>query len=196
MLTSKERCSERSRRLFPFDDRAQPRPGWGRSDPRPAPGQVRSRSALSSAADDSSVGFDPEVRERIGPDQLEDLGHGRAGGDQRERAPREPGRDGDQRTDPAAVHERKLPKVQRHRGVRLLDPGDHGLDQHVRRGKIQVAHEPPPERDRKSTRLNSSHEWISYAVFCLKKKKKTNKKVINKKKKKKKIKWDRRNRQT
>src|SRR5207247_5263666 len=27
------------------------------------------------------------------------------------------------------------------------------------------------EEDRKSTRLNSSHEWISYAVFCLKKKK-------------------------
>src|SRR5438105_8969835 len=27
------------------------------------------------------------------------------------------------------------------------------------------------EPDRKSTRLNSSHEWISYAVFCLKKKK-------------------------
>src|SRR5438105_11907571 len=31
-------------------------------------------------------------------------------------------------------------------------------------------------RDRKSTRLNSSHEWISYAVFCLKKKKKKKKK--------------------
>src|SRR5258708_32406549 len=29
------------------------------------------------------------------------------------------------------------------------------------------------ERDRKSTRLNSSHQIISYAVFCLKKKKKT-----------------------
>src|SRR2546428_1291451 len=28
------------------------------------------------------------------------------------------------------------------------------------------------ERDRKSTRLNSSHDQISYAVFCLKKKKK------------------------
>src|SRR6266536_5986251 len=28
-------------------------------------------------------------------------------------------------------------------------------------------------RDRKSTRLNSSHEWSSYAVFCLKKKKKS-----------------------
>src|SRR2546422_2359685 len=27
------------------------------------------------------------------------------------------------------------------------------------------------ERDRKSTRLNSSHGYISYAVFCLKKKK-------------------------
>src|SRR5207247_10781996 len=26
------------------------------------------------------------------------------------------------------------------------------------------------QQDRKSTRLNSSHEWISYAVFCLKKK--------------------------
>src|SRR5437763_10385095 len=30
-----------------------------------------------------------------------------------------------------------------------------------------------PPRDRKSTRLNSSHRCISYAVFCLKKKKKT-----------------------
>src|SRR5258705_2006848 len=29
-----------------------------------------------------------------------------------------------------------------------------------------------PERDRKSTRLNSSHLGISYAVFCLKKKNK------------------------
>src|SRR2546422_7231120 len=28
------------------------------------------------------------------------------------------------------------------------------------------------KRDRKSTRLNSSHGYISYAVFCLKKKKK------------------------
>src|SRR6266536_2164353 len=39
------------------------------------------------------------------------------------------------------------------------------------------------EADRKSTRLNSSHEWISYAVFCLKKKKKiTNELSIYKKK--------------
>src|SRR6266536_2021676 len=40
--------------------------------------------------------------------------------------------------------------------------------------------------DRKSTRLNSSHEWISYAVFCLKKKKKKNESVRKEKKKKKK----------
>src|SRR2546430_6772715 len=32
--------------------------------------------------------------------------------------------------------------------------------------------------DRKSTRLNSSHSQISYAVFCLKKKKKRNKKTL------------------
>src|SRR5207253_4750841 len=40
----------------------------------------------------------------------------------------------------------------------------------------------PDHRDRKSTRLNSSHVAISYAVFCLKKKKK--KKTQNKQKKK------------
>src|SRR5207247_11022242 len=46
--------------------------------------------------------------------------------------------------------------------------GDHaviGLGVWILRGAAQN-----PE-DRKSTRLNSSHEWISYAVFCLKKKK-------------------------
>src|SRR6266540_6832385 len=41
-------------------------------------------------------------------------------------------------------------------------------------------------RDRKSTRLNSSHITISYAVFCLKKKKKKKKQIKKKKKKKKK----------
>src|SRR5438552_10204030 len=38
--------------------------------------------------------------------------------------------------------------------------------------------------DRKSTRLNSSHQIISYAVFCLKKKKKKKKKTKKKKKQK------------
>src|SRR5688572_33488414 len=35
------------------------------------------------------------------------------------------------------------------------------------------------EEDRKSTRLNSSHSQISYAVFCLKKKKNTRTKICN-----------------
>src|SRR6266511_5338632 len=43
-----------------------------------------------------------------------------------------------------------------------------------------------PGEDRKSTRLNSSHVKISYAVFCLKKKKKKNYHSSIKKKKKKK----------
>src|SRR5215216_7942583 len=41
----------------------------------------------------------------------------------------------------------------------------------VRRPPAGAARAAPP-RDRKSTRLNSSHQIISYAVFCLKKKKK------------------------
>src|SRR5215208_5010795 len=43
----------------------------------------------------------------------------------------------------------------------------------------------PTGQDRKSTRLNSSHVAISYAVFCLKKKKKKKKKKPENKKKKK-----------
>src|SRR5207247_3781796 len=42
-------------------------------------------------------------------------------------------------------------------GLGRLDPAEHLAASVV-------------QRDRKSTRLNSSHEWISYAVFCLKKK--------------------------
>src|SRR5258708_16902864 len=46
-----------------------------------------------------------------------------------------------------------------------------------RRGGRQRCHRrrPPDPGDRKSTRLNSSHQIISYAVFCLKKKKKQKK---------------------
>src|SRR6266702_6041649 len=43
-----------------------------------------------------------------------------------------------------------------------------------------------PKLDRKSTRLNSSHVAISYAVFCLKKKKKNKTNFFRIKKKKKK----------
>src|SRR6266496_4792215 len=60
----------------------------------------------------------------------------------------------------------------------------------VQHGGVRVALRPAhgaPRADRKSTRLNSSHVEISYAVFCLKKKQKkhTNLFSIIKKKKKK-----------
>src|SRR5206468_9144467 len=48
-----------------------------------------------------------------------------------------------------------------------LSDGDSGSSR--RRGDLADAER---HRDRKSTRLNSSHDQISYAVFCLKKKKK------------------------
>src|SRR5437660_3980251 len=52
----------------------------------------------------------------------------------------------------------------RRRPWRRHRPVDRPRDSHDPRGRDQ---------DRKSTRLNSSHVAISYAVFCLKKKKKT-----------------------
>src|SRR5256885_10949835 len=68
----------------------------------------------------------------------------------------------------------------------VLRPGRHG-DSGVPAAKQDAAHRPVPQvlnrdraaqlghglqpKDRKSTRLNSSHLVISYAVFCLKKKK-------------------------
>src|SRR2546429_6003698 len=57
------------------------------------------------------------------------------------------------------------------RGLRLL-----AHDRIVAAGELLEAELQPGERgaqlvDRKSTRLNSSHGYISYAVFCLKKKK-------------------------
>src|SRR5260221_3464665 len=49
---------------------------------------------------------------------------------------------------------------------RSLDEFDHAVEKGFTRIKT------PNEIDRKSTRLNSSHTVISYAVFCLKNKKK------------------------
>src|SRR5258708_19915256 len=57
-------------------------------------------------------------------------------------------------------------------GKQGLHPARDGLlrGQQTRHGTLKQ-----PVGDRKSTRLNSSHQIISYAVFCLKKKKKENK---------------------
>src|SRR3712207_6886520 len=49
-----------------------------------------------------------------------------------------------------------------------------GIDRFIAHDYMAVLHEKFPvsaNQDRKSTRLNSSHANISYAVFCLKKKK-------------------------
>src|SRR2546430_6292723 len=51
--------------------------------------------------------------------------------------------------------------------VFLAAPEDEGLVEESKR----TGREKPACTDRKSTRLNSSHSQISYAVFCLKKKK-------------------------
>src|SRR2546430_12427150 len=55
----------------------------------------------------------------------------------------------------------------------ICPPRSHRRDE-ARRGRpvlVQALEDRYPRRDRKSTRLNSSHSQISYAVFCLKKKK-------------------------
>src|SRR5256885_12956762 len=57
---------------------------------------------------------------------------------------------------------RKAPATRQEDG--LADPGQGGRHHHPRRDRDQCG------PDRKSTRLNSSHLVISYAVFCLKKK--------------------------
>src|SRR2546427_8851171 len=41
---------------------------------------------------------------------------------------------------------------------------------HEKNPKVRIVAVEPSDGDRKSTRLNSSHSQISYAVFCLKKK--------------------------
>src|SRR5437868_15322626 len=56
-----------------------------------------------------------------------------------------------------------------HRADRVPDPDDVARHQFDRHRALTDA-EPRRQEDRKSTRLNSSHVSISYAVFCLKKK--------------------------
>src|SRR2546422_5652159 len=56
----------------------------------------------------------------------------------------------------------------------LRRPGADRDERHEDESQMRQQHDRrdgPPQRDRKSTRLNSSHGYISYAVFCLKKKK-------------------------
>src|SRR2546422_8132421 len=82
-------------------------------------------------------------------------------------------RSGEAGTDAHALEARVLDLLRR-----LLDDLVVGLHDDLARERIphvfrgHAAEDAVPERlDRKSTRLNSSHGYISYAVFCLKKKK-------------------------
>src|SRR5687768_17706303 len=69
---------------------------------------------------------------------------------------------------------RSLEDRERHRAgdrLRLL-AGVNAICRETHRLTPRIAFTPArSRRDRKSTRLNSSHGYISYAVFCLKKKK-------------------------
>src|SRR5438067_3912997 len=67
-------------------------------------------------------------------------------------------------------------RVERHLGHGLLRLRVEGLRGMLGRHELAVALHVHDGRDRKSTRLNSSHVSISYAVFCLKKKKN---KIVN-----------------
>src|SRR2546422_2721136 len=54
--------------------------------------------------------------------------------------------------------------------LEVAEQADQGGEDAARVGAVDGVHH--LSQDRKSTRLNSSHGYISYAVFCLKKKKK------------------------
>src|SRR3712207_7065946 len=65
---------------------------------------------------------------------------------------------------------RRLEAVERAVGIERT--GERRVAQHVTARRVDAEERPFPasRSDRKSTRLNSSHANISYAVFCLKKK--------------------------
>src|SRR3712207_8996606 len=63
------------------------------------------------------------------------------------------------------------PHAERGRGLRHVDDRVHPEERPAGQGHQAGEDAMDGRRDRKSTRLNSSHANISYAVFCLKKKK-------------------------
>src|SRR3712207_7122406 len=71
------------------------------------------------------------------------------------------------RSGQVALHLTELLAARGDEVVGLIRNPDHAADVEQRGGTATVA----DLEDRKSTRLNSSHANISYAVFCLKKKK-------------------------
>src|SRR5687768_18484904 len=58
-----------------------------------------------------------------------------------------------------------------HDALPISEPSDAGILSRKQQPERRDADDAHVLKDRKSTRLNSSHGYISYAVFCLKKKK-------------------------
>src|SRR3712207_7459747 len=78
---------------------------------------------------------------------------------------------------PGEGRRRRSPALRRRGGAAAADGGRCGGPDRRRALRAHRRAAELPERvDRKSTRLNSSHANISYAVFCLKKKTKYNRK--------------------
>src|SRR2546429_3331781 len=76
----------------------------------------------------------------------------------------------ERRRQPGEARVRVPPKRQ----PRFVTLDENRLQSHLGAERAELGHEEQPlrrvrERDRKSTRLNSSHGYISYAVFCLNK---------------------------
>src|SRR5262245_63235779 len=96
-----------------------------------------------------------------------------------------PRRAGEDVLPPDAVLFQRVVQRRAKRLPRPRQPGHDGADRNAHHiGELAIAQTfqlAQHDQDRKSTRLNSSHLGISYAVFCLKKKNKnTNKKNISK----------------
>src|SRR5688500_19556455 len=73
-----------------------------------------------------------------------------------------------------AAEEHPFHEIERHHPERAEKRGDEGAP---RPREVAPVPREQEHEDRKSTRLNSSHLVISYAVFCLKKKKNSHKSI-------------------
>src|SRR5437764_1943891 len=90
--------------------------------------------------------------------------------------------DGIRDTSVTGVQTCALPIFSRESGVHFLEKAKtlsnhrlQGREREATSGRSRTRQRCGAREDRKSTRLNSSHRCISYAVFCLKKKKKIEK---------------------
>src|SRR3989454_12796422 len=147
--------------LFPYTTlfRSLPRGGHQRTeDPAGRPAQAHRGRARAHRTASRAVGAG-------GPDRL--FGRRDRGGQETGRARRRPRRD--VRAAWSVQEQHLLPGARYEHARSLGEPGHHGAGSR-RDAPIPLSIDALIAKDRKSTRLNSSHLVISYAVFCLKKK--------------------------